>query len=169
MGSFRDFLTTNKELFNLYFLNNLISGLNAVKNVDGFFLILAEKSFGIYELSKIAGNPSMFFENLGKDRSYITICKIIESIFLSDEIVIENLDVLNLKISVINKNNKLLGKYVGFKNGELVNYIDKTNKKYKNFKVGEYTTLESFIKNFLNRFIPVNKKIKEFNILKSEA
>ena len=168
IGTYRDYLLFNKDLFNKYIVEKLLLSLDSVKNVEGFFLNLAEKSFGILELSKVADNPSLFFKSLGKDRSYITLSNILESIFASQEIKIENIDVFNLKITVINKNQKLLGKYIGLKNEAISGYIDKSGKRYKNFKAGEYDTLEEFITVFLSRFIPINKKIKEFNIVKNE-
>lgn len=166
MGDFRASLELYKNSFNFYFIDKLLKSLEDVKNVTGNFLVLAEASFGLYELSKLSADPSKFFKSLGKDRSYITLAKIIESIFLSNEIKILNIDNFNLEIEVINKNQKLLAKYKGVKNGSEVIYIDKSAREYKGFKAGEYETLDEFVRVFLNRFIPLNKNIQIFNIIK---
>ena len=169
MGDFRTFLTTIKELNVAVFTEQLLIFKNDVKNITGNFLILAEKAFGFYELGKISGNPTLFFESLGKDRSYETLASIIESVFLSKEILIENINNHNLKITVKNKNEKLIIDYVGTKQAETVNYIGGGAKQYKGFEAGEYETLAEFVRVFLERFIPINKKIQEFIIIKEVA
>jgi hypothetical protein len=138
MGDFRDSLELYKNSFNVYFIDKLLKSLEDVKNVTGNFLVLAEASFGLYELSKLSADPSKFFKSLGKDRNYKTLANIIESIFLSTEIKIENIDNFSLKIDVINKNQKLLAKYKGVKNGAEVIYIDKSSMEYKCFNYCEF-------------------------------
>ena len=112
-------------------------------------------------IDKLDCDINLLFNGLDNTINYNGYCNILVAIFKTEKIDILYNEKGHLVINLVANNPKLFVDYVDNQNK---NYIDKNTSKYLGFKAGEWESLQSFLKMFLNKYLPAGSVLDELNI-----
>lgn len=124
---------------------------NSITSLEGSFLRLATKAFGFNVIENFLLSGKKFFNALPTITTFESFLDLVQSIFLSREIIVTYLAPAKITIEVNNHNAALLKHY---QDKTPKDYIDKQPKNYIGFKEQDFLGLEAFFKKFLQPFLP---------------
>jgi hypothetical protein len=122
---------------------------------------IIDTTFQMNNIQELNGDFKLLYENLDNTVSYDGFCNVLKAIFITDNISINYDSTGSLLINVVSNNDSLYSNYIDVNNKE---YVSEDNDAYIGFKAGEWDSLKTFLKKFLQKYLPAGRQIAELNI-----
>ena len=137
------------------------------KSIDSLeepFKSFVLKAFGFDGLASFIKDPKLFFTALPNIPKYEAFVDILESIFGTRKINI-NEQIDGIAIEIISAGADIKTYYVDrLESGEEIQLVDKDNKEYIGFKNGDYSSLNWFFLHLLKRFVTAGIVVKSLTV-----
>jgi len=144
------------------YVDKLNNSINPIKQPTTEVI---NSTFALNSIDKLGCDINLLFNGLDNTINYNGICNILVAIFKAEKIDILYNEKGNLIINLIANNPQLFVDYVDKENKK---YIDKNTSQYLGFKAGKWESLQSFLKMFLNKYLPAGSVLEELNIALDE-